>query len=262
MEIGADTFDVIAKSDELMPELVPPPNVDSRVCVVCRTWLPIDRDSELASMEGTRNECENCLEVRKALGVDPLRFAVVSLYKKPSQLRDWLTRYKGRADEEDVFEPNYVEVVRAIMGRFIVEHGRRLRETAGGFDGVIVVPSTHRPPPHPLEDVLDSLSIDLPQLRLLERGPGELGFRNPHPQGYQVTRSLPPCRLLLVDDVYTTGARFNSAAKALTSAGHQVNAGLVLARRINPGYTEEAASLWNEATSTPFDWRTSPWIPT
>lgn len=262
MEIGVNAFDVIAKSDALIPELVAPPIADSRVCIACRTWLPTGRDSELSPSIGALDECENCLEVREALGVDPLHFAVISLYKKPSQLRDWLTRYKGRADEEDVFEPNYVEVVRAIMGRFIVEHGLRLREMAGGFDGVIVVPSTHRPPPHPLEDVLDSLNIDLPQMRLLERGPGALGFRNPHPQGYQVTRSLAPCRLLLVDDVYTTGARFNSAARALTSAGHQVKAGLVLARRINPGYTEEAANLWTTATSTTFDWRTSPWIPT
>ena len=261
METGVDTLDIINKSEKLVPELVSPPSTEGGVCRACRTWLPSDRDSESAPSPGGIGECENCVEVRDALGVDPLPFAVISLYKKPSQLRDWLTRYKGREDEDDVFEPAYVEVVRSIVGRFIVEHGSRLEQEAGGFDGIVVVPSTNRPPPHPLEEVLESLELDVPLVRLLERGAGDLGFRNPNPDGYQVTRRLPPSRLLLVDDVYTTGARFNSAAVALTGAGHQVSAGLVLARRINPDYTEEATNLWERATSASFDWKSSPWIP-
>jgi len=68
-------------------------------------------------------------------------------------------------------------------------------------------------------------------------------------------------RVILVDDVYTTGSRLNSAAAALTVAGHQISAGLVLARRINPAYNERAAALWQNASSAPFRWATSPWVP-
>lgn len=234
------------------------PSGDARVCRTCRTWLPILRDSD-TNEEPTR--CENCAEVRDVLNTDPLPFSIISLYKKPSKLRDWLTRYKGREGDEDAFDPDSFSLVRSILGRFIIEHGAHLQQVAGELDGIIVVPSTHRPAPHPLEEVIESLRVDLPLIRLLKRGPGELGFRSPHVRGYCIAEELAPLRLLLLDDVYTTGARLNSASIALTAAGHQVRAGLVLARRINPDYVNEAATLWRMATSNKFDWRTSPWIP-
>lgn len=259
MKLGVGDREIISMSDGLVFDLVTPPSSHRGICLACRTWLPTTL--VVASPVEQRLECENCREVRDALGVAPLAISVVSLYRKPSQLRDWLTRYKGREDDLDPLDHSHVEIVRSIVGRFVVEHGERLEKLTGRLDGIVVVPSTNRPPPHPLEAVLASLHLDVPLLRLLERGSGDLGFRTPHPDGYRVATKLPPSRLLLVDDVYTTGSRLNSAAFALRASGHAVGAALVLARRINPDYTPEAASLWEQATTSGFSWEESPWIP-
>lgn len=258
MRIGVDTTDIVATSDLLTPNLVPPPIDGPGICSRCRTWAQPAVDGD----DGHGAECENCAEVRQGLDMDPLRFAVVSLYKKPSDLRDWLTRYKGREEEEDVFEPAFVDIVRAIVGRFVIEHGDALEVAGGPFDGIVAVPSTTRPAPHPLEAILESLNPDAPLVRLLERGAGDLGFRRPSKDGYRVVGDRIPMRLLLVDDVYTTGSRLNSAAAALSASGHQVTAGLVVARRINPEYNEAARELWQSASATPFHWEASPWLPT
>lgn len=202
--------------------------------------------------------CENCLEVRQALDREPLELSVVSLYRKPSPLRDALTRYKGRDDEDDPFDPACVEVVRSMLGRYLLDHGDSLVELSDGIDGIVVVPSTDRTPPHPLEDLIDSLDLELPRWPMLARGRGELGFRKPNRDGYQVAMDREPSRILLVDDVYTTGSRLNSAASALGRNGHETVAALVLARRINTDYAAEALELWAAATAEPFDWQTSP----
>lgn len=256
MRIGAESTSIVAMSDSLTPNLVQPPADGPGICSRCRTWA-----NSRADGAGHGLECENCTEVREALDMDPLRFAVVSLYKKPSDLRDWLTRYKGRDDQEDVHEPAFVEIVRSIVGRFVIEHGEAFETTAGPFEGIVVVPSTTRPAPHPLEAILKSLDLDVPLVPLLERGGGDLGFRRPAKAGYRVTGDHTPMRLLVVDDVYTTGSRLNSAAAALCAADHQVAGALVLARRINPAYNESAAELWRSASAIPFSWGASPWLP-
>ncbi len=65
-------------------------------------------------------------------------------------------------------------------------------------------------------------------------------------------------RLLVVDDVYTTGARANSAAAALRDAGALITGLLVLARRVNPDSYAQASALWSQQTAEPFDWTRSP----
>lgn len=261
-----DRAQILDLSERLIPDLATPPVGGPGVCARCSTWTPNGEgaDNQAASRPAADPEsrstvlCENCLEVRGILDREPLGLSVISLYHRPSPLRDVLTRYKGRDDEEDPYDPACVREVRSILGRYLLEHGDQLVEVSGGFDGIVVVPSTDRPPPHPLEDLVDSLDLDVPRWPMLARGTGELGFRKPNRDGYQVVMAREPSRILLIDDVYTTGSRLNSAASALSHDGHQTVAALVLARRINIDYAAEAQQLWAWATAHAFDWQASP----
>lgn len=197
------------------------------------------------------------METAAELGRPVLPLSVISLYRKPSPLRDWLTGYKGSADGAEPPVADYRTRVRALLGRFLLEHGSALAGRVGGVDAVVVVPSTDRPPPHPLTEVVDSLRLDVPTVGLLRRGPGVLGFRRPAVDGYQVI-SRSPAHVLLLDDVYTTGARANSAAYALETAGHRVAGLLVIARRVNPDFHERARALWDAQSAAPYDWTKSP----
>ena len=199
--------------------------------------------------------------MREALGVSALTLKVVSLYRKPSALRDWLTGYKGRPEHGEPRDPQCISYVEAILGRLVIEHGEDLELEAGGVDCIVVVPSTDRPSPHPLEQVLIDLELSQPIRSLLRRGPGPLDFRLPSRDAYELAdHQSESLRVLLIDDVYTTGARLNSAAYALGSAGHTVASALVIARRVNPDYSEAALAMWERQAALRFDWRTSPII--
>jgi len=232
----------------LLQLVAPPGEPRPGICFTCRTWTDLE------------GECWNCCTNREVLGFDPLPINVVTLYRKPSSVRDWLTQYKGRATEEDPLEPSYKPLVEAMLGRFIIEHGDVLEERLGGFDSVQVVPSSmsHRSPPHPLDAVVDNLGLDRPRVQLLAVGTEELNWTQPSPNGYRIMSEFPPQRILLIDDVHTTGSRSNSAAYTLRNAGHQVAGILVIGRRVNPGYKAGVQEFWEQQVSLPYDWRSSP----
>src|SRR5947209_6933506 len=113
LRVRAEHQPIIEQSDALTPDLVMPPKDADDACPRCRSWNDMGRD-----------QCSNCEEVLTALGSPALRLRVVSLYTKPSLLRDWLTQYKGRLrDEDEPHVPEYVPLVRALFGRFLIERG-------------------------------------------------------------------------------------------------------------------------------------------
>lgn len=243
--------EIMRLSDQLVPQLVPPPREGPGVCTRCRTWNDATPDPE----------CSNCTDVRQALGIEPLPISLVSLYRKPSALRDWLTQYKGRPDDQDPLVTEYQDIVVALLGRFFLEHGRALYDRLNGYDAVVVVPSTSRQAPHPLEAVADQALPGIPVLRSLARGQGDLGFRKAAKDGYVVTQNPKShSRLLLIDDVYTTGSRLNSATFALREAGFDVAGGFVIARRVNIDFDPRAKELWDRQSAEAFQWQASPVI--
>lgn len=185
--------------------------------------------------------------------------SVITLYTKPSELRDWLTRYKGRVgDEADPFDQASFDRVRAILGRYLLEHGTLFAERVGPVDAIVTVPSGGgRPLPHPLESILSSLAFDTPIESMLVRGPGELDFRCASPDGYLMAGQFPPSRVLLVEDVFVTGARLFSAARALIDGGHTIAGALVIARRVNRDWGD-CQAMWDRQTAQQFKWATSP----
>jgi hypothetical protein len=146
----------------------------------------------------------------------------------------------------------------ALLGRYLLEHGSQLAQAHGQIDAIVVVPSGgQRPPPHPLENVITSLDVSVPIMSLLARGPGELNFRRSSVDGYILAGKTKPMRVLLVEDVFVTGARLFSAARALVDHRHTIVGTLVLARRVNQDWGE-CQEMWDRQAALGFDWSTSP----
>jgi orotate phosphoribosyltransferase len=194
--------------------------------------------------------------VYDALGTLPARISCGTLYSKPSPVRDWLTTYKGREDGSEPVDSQAQRMVTAMFARLLQVLQQRL--AAAGVEAFVIVPSTARPAPHPLASVL-AASSDLPVVDLLRRTEAPLGFNQPARDAYAINHHNVPQTgagtIALIDDVYTTGARLNSAAHALRQGGIHIGTSIVMARRVNPQMGDpRAAAFWAQQTAQPFDW--------
>jgi hypothetical protein len=106
--------------------------------------------------------------------------------------------------------------------------------------------------------ILAGLGLQVPIRVHLRRGEGDLGFNRPARDGLVIAEKSSPLSVYLIDDVYTTGARINSAAVALTAGGHEVCGAFVMARRVNPDYAPAAGEFWRQQTTQAFTWSASP----
>jgi hypothetical protein len=199
-------------------ELVLPPFGVLDACPGCRS----------VKYEPLADLCENC-----RLNTDQLsgfRVAVepITLYTKPSRLRDWLTFYKS--EDERLEDREAVAAVAHILGRFIGANTEWLDDLAPDY--LVVVPSTRRPPPHPLQIVVKTLDIGLEVNPVVQRTPVSLGSRAASAEAYEAS----------------------GAAAALEIAGAQVVSLAVLGRRINPSYRPRAAELFEQQQSRHFEW--------
>ncbi|WP_143556954.1 hypothetical protein [Serinibacter salmoneus] len=221
-------------------ELVLPPGNLAGVCPWCQ-----------GALAGKQARCVNCEENAGALGgtVEPI--IPISLYAKPSPLRDWLTFYKD--DGEAPADPLAREAIGTILERFFAENEAWISRL--GADGLVIVPSTRRPPPHPLA-VLASERIR-PPLTVksgLMRTTASLGHNKPNAQAFEVSRELHGRRIVLLEDVYTSGARAQSAAHALRCVDTQISALFVIGRRYNPGYSEQSNAVFARQKAMDFEW--------
>ncbi len=223
MFVVAQDLSTLVAAEIVRPDLDGPD-----VCAVCKSW----------KLEG-QHQCHNCTTMEAALG-QVLPVHVVSLYCKPSPMRDWLTLYKPNAE---ALLPELGSRLAALLDQHLATASSQWRR----LDVATVVPSTLRPPPHPLEALARPVlakRLGITLRRLLERSAGELGHNRPSRTAFTVASPVAGLHVLLVDDVYTTGARAQSAAFALAQAGAAEVSILVLGRRINTDYSEAAAALW------------------
>lgn len=222
-------------------ELILPGLPDLEVCPGCRGVI-----------NGPYAHCRNCRENAATLDGIVQEVVPISLYAKPSRLRDWLTFYKSA--EETPQDPQALRAVGHILGRFLIENVAWL--TALQPEAIVVVPSTMRPPPHPLSMVIETLRVvDVPVVPLLARTALPLGHNAPHRQAFRLAEGREaPARVLLVDDVYTSGARGQSAAYALREAGISVVGFCVIGRRYNPEWTPQAREVFERQKSAAFEW--------
>lgn len=226
---------------------MPPRPGESESCPYCATWnkrLP-------------EPYCTNCQENVDVFGGLPLAIDVVTLVRKPSRLRDWLTQYKGRATAEDPLREEYIPIIRALLGRWLLENDAVLTQRWSDIDALVVVPSTQpERPDHPLEQILRSLDVDTPIVSLLRRGPGKIDWRQPAVDGFIATVGT-PLRVVLVDDVYVTGARVSSATDALRRSAHDVAGVIEIARRINPDFDPGFQVFWDTQAAKTFEWQSA-----
>ena len=228
--------------DSLAPDCVAVPSHGPDVCPVCRGY----RDE-------TDDVCDSCAVCRDGLGaVCPV--VPMSLYAKPSAMRERLRNYK---DSDDAPERRRLsKEVAALIQRFFVQHGAALADRFGSWDTVCIVPSTDRQLPHPLVRALtdhDAVSCG-PLAPVLRRAQGQIAHRKPNCEAFEPITRVDGRSVLLLDDVFTTGARSQSAACALTDAGAVVPAIVVVARRINPGWRPEVEEWWKRQLAIPFSW--------
>lgn len=217
------------------------------VCVTCRAVIH--------EPDGSSDMCENCVENARALDGEVTPVLPVTLYTRESVMRTWLTHYKPDIDGEHGEVTSAADVcvtaITLVLSNFFDANDWLLKDV----DDVLVVPSTRRPPPHPLEEVVSRTAAGRFLVTgQLTRTRNHLEHRSASSIAYEGSEALRGRRVLLVDDVYASGARLQSAAAATRRAGGTVARAVVIARRVNPGYHPVIEERWNAAVELPFTW--------
>jgi len=171
--------------------------------------------------------CTSCRDVAIALGRPPVPVTPAALVTASSPLYRALRQYKSGTPAVASRQSGRLA---SLLDRFVTRHLDCL--APDGLDLCTVVPSPRdgRPPPHPLSLLL-ATSRRLPEVvDALVPGPFVIAHRRPSVDGYRASGAVSGMRVLLVDDLYTSGAHLQSAAVALTDAGARSVVATVLGR--------------------------------
>ncbi len=234
-------------TDPFVRTFTPPPLAGAGVCELCHSWTGTRPDGSRYRL------CSGCEETVRAVA-RPVRLVVpVSLYVVGGQLHTVLNGYKNSPDA--AARERLRLRVAALAARFLRDHGECIRRAARDWNTLAIVPSSaSREGTHPLEQAIRMARAHRPLYRpLLERTEVPLDHRLADQRGFRVTADVGGKRVLLVDDTFTTGARIQSAGSALALAGADVVAAVVLGRVVQPSFSAGAEALWQEQSTTPFD---------
>lgn len=222
----------------------PPPVAAPGVCDVCHN----------APFTGW-TRCISCQRATESVS-HPLELVVpISLYQLSGQLHSVLWGYK-HSGSPDVQRLHTLQVS-ATLHRFLRDHGDHVQQVADrDWDLITIVPSKRpRDDAHPLERAIQLSRLLRNQYELLLE-PWELERitrTTASDRGFRARRDLAGERILLVDDTYTSGCSFQSAASALALGGAEVVAGIVIGRVIHPEFSEEMQELWDAQRAIPFE---------
>ena len=239
-------------ADSLQNLLVLPPGAAPDVCPGCHGWRSPGEPW-----------CPNCRAMRFKVRSVCEAVIPISLYSRPSAFRDMINRYKERPtavdDTMDILPPHTsrehcAQRIGLILNRFLIELFPQLSARGKRWDCLTVVPSRWRLDPHPLVAMLEAMDVGAIQQWLRRAPDGLFAHDHPNERAFDVSGSVKGKSVLLVDDVFTTGASLHSAAAALSNAGATVIAGIVIARRMQPGYNEHSQSVWDRQSGQRFQW--------
>jgi predicted amidophosphoribosyltransferase len=187
-------------------------------------------------------ECTHCRACRA--GENHLDVLVpISYSVSGSRLHREIAAYKRHAEP---FVRYAIRDLAAILERFLSVH----ELCAGGgerFQLVTTVPSSHlrRDQHHQLRRIVAELvpAVSARHRRLLVPSGAAISARLFDPGRYQAVESLSGQRVLLIDDMWTTGASAQSAAAVLRRAGASYVAAVVIGRHLNRAYADNQARV-------------------
>ena len=146
----------------------------------------------------------------------------------------------------------------AVLWRHLAQHERCLARAAGvaGFAMVTTVPSSRGEAEgtHPLARLVAELvgPVRDRHVPMLTRTQAPADPHRFSDEKYTARRELGGESVLLIDDMWTTGANAQSAAAALKAAGAGPVAAVVIGRHVNRGWHHNDRHLRN--LPQPFDW--------
>ncbi|MGW4410950.1 hypothetical protein ACWEJ6_43435 [Nonomuraea sp. NPDC004702] len=156
-----------------------------------------------------------------------------------------------------------VPFLAATVARFHRAHSACLTRLAGGpFTMVTTLPGTRLdrpievfgPMPRIVDMVGDLRGLHRPVLMAGSAQAAEnLARRRSDERAFQVLGRVDGARVLLVDDLFVSGAHVQSAASALYLAGARAVVALVIARLVFPRAGGDTARLWEQACAERFD---------
>ncbi len=197
--------------------------------------------------------CFSCQETTSQV-TTPVRLIVpISLSRVGEQLHYVLRSYKNVPTPQ--FQRRFRAQVAATVGLFLSEHSSCIQnETGREWEAITVVPSsTGRLGTHPLLETLGMItSWDQEIVETLRKGSVSIGHTVADDSGFEVVRPVAGRSLLLIDDTLTSGARLQSAASALSLAGADVVAALVIGRVMNPDFNQATRDVWDRFRRKPY----------
>jgi predicted amidophosphoribosyltransferase len=228
--------DIQALTDPYRGTFTPVPPIGAGVCDVCH-----------GAPNPGWSRCWSCAQTISQVSRPLTRILPVTLAASMGPMHYLLRKYKdGPAELQQRLRPR----VAALLARFLQHH----RRCIGDWDTITVVPSgVGRPGPHPLlqtigmAPALASASAEL--LHASARPARHLAASD---EAFTVSAEVHDRRVLLVDDMLTSGAELQSAASALQAAGAIIPAAVVLGRYLNPDFSQAAADLWGRARARSF----------
>jgi hypothetical protein len=225
---------------------VPAATVDG-VCEICH-------NATLTGQLGTYYpRCWNCRSL--PVGSVGIVAPISLVHTSESQLYASLRDYKSESPYiSEGVRAEHRLLLAATLQRFLRIHRPHIEEAGGvAWDAIQVVPSTRqRHGDHPLEDVIRRTIFRDQLVQVLTPTGEEVGHNQPNPAAFAAREDASTRRFLLVDDTFTTGARVQSAAGALSSAGATVVAAVPIGRVIDTNHPTKEA-FWRERRSQTFD---------
>lgn len=203
--------------------------------------------------------CDSCRDTMKKVRWPTRNVVPISLcVKKDNQLYNIVSRSGNQPSRRG--GPDRTALLAATISRFYAAHAPCLKRVAGGeFTLVATVPSTRSGEPvlafHPLPQIVQMIAAlkDLYKPVLWpDAGAAVVGPRESSDFGFTTMSRIDGEIVLLVDDIFVTGAHVQSAASALHRAGAASVTALVVARLIKPAYNHANYAIWTRASAEPF----------